>query len=150
MRISDHFTLEELTVSQEAARRGIPNVPNQAQTQNLVRLCETILEPLRNKVGGPIVVTSGFRSIAVNSFIGGSKTSDHCDGRAADILVPGKTPLQVCQIIAALNLPYKQVIHEFGQWCHVSIGAKGVKPKREMLTAKRDVEGKVFYLKGLI
>lgn len=137
-----------MTVSQEAARRGIPNEPNQAQTQNLVRLCEQVLEPLRSKVG-PIVVSSGFRSVAVNSFIGGSASSDHCDGRAADILVPGKTPLQVAQIIATLELPYKQLIQEFGQWCHVSIEANNAKPKRELLTAKKDTQGKTFYLKGL-
>ena len=148
MNLSPNFDLMEMVVSQEAARRGIPNIPKQSQIDNLQRLCHAILEPLRAKVARPIVVTSGFRSTAVNSLVGGSKTSDHCDGRAADILVPGLTPKQVCQTIIDLNLPFRQVIQEFGQWTHVSIDIEGEQPRREVLTASK-YQGKTIYSKGL-
>jgi hypothetical protein len=146
MYLSPNFTIAEMTVSQEAVRRGIPNLPKQEHIANLQKLCNEILEPLREKIGRPIVVTSGFRSEAVNKFVGGSKTSDHMEGKAADIIVPGMTPLQVCQVIATINLPYRQCINEFGAWTHVSIGPQA---KRELLSAKKDAEGKTFYLKGL-
>ena len=148
MHLSPNFDLMEMVVSQEAARRGIPNIPKQSQIDNLQRLCNAILEPLRTKVARPIVVTSGFRSTAVNSLVGGSKTSDHCDGRAADILVPGLTPKQVCQTIIDLNLPFRQVIQEFGQWTHVSIEIDSEAPRREVLTASK-YQGKTLYTKGL-
>lgn len=148
MNLSPNFDLMEMVVSQEAARRGIPNTPKQSQIDNLQRLCYEILEPLRTKVNKPIVVNSGFRSTAVNSLVGGSRTSDHCDGRAADILVPGLTSKQVCQTIIDMKLPYKQVIEEFGQWTHVSIEIEGEKPRNEVLTARR-VSGNTIYSKGL-
>lgn len=148
MQLSPNFTLAEMTVSQEAARRDIPNLPKQSHVDNLQRLCYAILEPLRTKVGKPIVVNSGFRSTAVNSLVGGSKTSDHCDGRAADILIPGLTPKQVCQTIIDLKLPFKQVIEEFGVWTHVSIDIQGETPRREVLTASK-YNGKTIYSKGL-
>jgi hypothetical protein len=147
MYLSPNFTLAEMTVSQEAVRRGILNAPKQEHIANLQKLCNEILEPLRAKIGRPVVVSSGFRSASVNQFVGGSKTSDHMVGAAADIIVPGMTPLQVCQVISTINLPFKQCINEFDAWCHVSIGPHA---KRELLSAKRDAEGKVFYLKGLV
>ena len=145
MYLSPNFTLAEMVVSQEAVRRGISNAPLQEHILNLQKLCNTVLEPLRAKIGKPIIVNSGFRSPEVNVLVGGSATSDHCHGRAADIVVPGMTPLQVCRVIATINLPFKQVIHEFEAWTHVSIGPP---PKMEMLTAKR-IDGKTVYTKGL-
>jgi hypothetical protein len=144
MYLSPNFTVAEMTVSQEAVRRGILNNPTQEHISNLQKLCNDILEPLRARIGRPIVVTSGFRSPAVNQFVGGSKTSDHMKGCAADILVPGVRPMEVCQIIATMNLPFKQCINEFHTWTHVSIG----EPKREILTATK-VGGKTIYTKGL-
>jgi hypothetical protein len=145
MFLSTHFTLEEMTVSQEAVRRGLDNRPKQEHISNLQKLCNEILEPLRAKIGKPIIVSSGYRSPAVNAAAGGSKTSDHMEGKAADIIVPGMTPLQVCQVIATINLPYKQLIQEFGAWTHVSVAPP---MKREILTAKK-VDGNTVYTKGL-
>lgn len=148
MQITEHFTLEELIVSEVAARRGLSNTPRGPARDNLVRLCSEILEPLRAGILKPIVVTSGYRSPEVNAAVGGAQGSDHCAGMAADIIVPGMRPIDVCQRIVAMDLPYKQVIHEFGRWCHVSIGAAKA-PKRETLTAKF-YDDRVTYLKGLI
>lgn len=134
MKLTDHFTLEEMTVSQEAARRGLSNKPSPGQIKNLTELCANVLEPLRQAAGKPVVVSSGFRSATVNQAVGGAKTSDHLEGRAADLTIPGLTPLEVCRLIVKLNLPFKQCIHEFAAWCHVSIPASSETPKREQLT----------------
>lgn len=147
MNLSPHFDLDEMTISQEAARRGLPNDPNAAQIGNLRGLCAYILEPLRIAVGRPVIVSSGFRSVAVNALVGGSKSSDHMAGLAADITVPGMTPLDVCQKITELKLPARQIIAEFGRWTHVSLSKAPDKPP-ELLTASR-VGGKVAYSKGL-
>lgn len=144
--LSPHFTLAEMTVTQV---RRADNAPSMSQMANLIRLCDHILEPLRNKVGGPVIVTSGYRSPEVNEIVGGSSKSAHCHGLAADIIVPGKSPLQVCKIIAMLDLPYEQLIQEFGRWTHVSIPAAKTPPKRAHLTASIGAEGKTFYVKGL-
>ena len=69
-------------------------------------------------------------------------------GRAADIHVDGMTPLEVCKAIVRLNLPYNQVIHEFGAWCHVSVCAASAVPKRQTLTATKS-GGKTVYSAGL-
>ena len=148
--MTPHFTLPELTLSQEATRKGMKNIPSARHIINLGKLCNEILEPLRESVAAPISVSSGFRTPEVNEAVGGSRTSDHCDGRAADITIQGLTPLQVAERIVKLDLPFKQVINEFDQWCHVSIPLIGESPKRERLTARKDVQGKTFYLRGLV
>lgn len=114
--LTRHFSLAEMISSDTATRQGINNAPGDLETDNLRRLCMLVLEPLRAAIGRPIVVTSGYRSPALNVVIGGSASSDHCFGRAADIKVPEMPALEVCEAIRILDLPYKQVIHEFGAW----------------------------------
>lgn len=135
--LSAHFALSEMTVSQEATRRGIDNTPNDAQTDNLRRLAET-LEQVRAVLGKPLTVNSGFRSAAVNMAVGGAATSEHCDGRAADIICPAYgTPYQVARAIEAANIDFNQLILEFGAWVHISIPRQGFAPKNEVLTYRR-------------
>ncbi len=133
MNLSDHFTLAELTASDTAERFGIDNTPNDSEIANLASLCEEILEPLRATVG-PIQVTSGFRCLTLNRRIGSKDTSHHTMGRAADIKVAGMKPLDVCELIVSMGLPFEQLIHEFGSWCHVAIAPDGKAPKRQTLT----------------
>lgn len=120
MNLSEHFTLEEFTVSQEAVRSGLKNAPDARQTEALGLLCVNLLEPLRERVKRPIVVSSGFRSTSVNRRVGGSERSQHCKGEAADIMVPGMDTADVVDLIRALRLPFDQLIDEFGRWVHVS------------------------------
>lgn len=148
MNLSEHFTLEELTASDSAVRLGIANVAGAEEEANLRRLCAQVLEPLRSAIGRPIRVTSGLRVPLLNTIVGGSRTSDHCTGRAADIQVEGMAPLAVCLAIRSLGLPYKQLIHEFGTWCHVSVPPLGEAPAREDLTARK-VAGKTEYIRGV-
>lgn len=150
MNLSEHFTLKEMTRSARAAREGIKNDPTPEQIENLRMLCSLVLEPLRAYFDRPINVTSGFRCELVNQLEGGSKKSEHKEGKAGDIEIEGVTPLEVCQAIIMLGLPVGQVIYEFGPdgWCHVSVDTSE-KPKREALTAIK-VAGKTKYLPGLV
>lgn len=149
MMLSDNFTLAEMIASNTALRRGLANVPAADEIDNLRRLCAQVLEPLRAAIGKPITITSGYRSPPLNAAIGGSPRSDHCYGRAADIKVAGMSARAVCETIESLGLPYKQVIHEFGAWCHVSIPPAGEPPRREALTAIK-VAGRTRYERGVL
>jgi zinc D-Ala-D-Ala carboxypeptidase len=148
MNLSAHFTLAEFCTSQTAARMGKMIEPTPGHIRNLTRLCVTVLEPLRIDLRRSIHVTSGLRPQWLNASIGGSSTSSHMDGRAADIVVPGMTPLEVCQRIAELGLPVDQAILEFGDWSHVGIAKDGEEPRNQFLTA-RVTRGRTVYEVGL-
>lgn len=123
MQISKNFSLAELTISQHASRFGLNNQPNAKEKANLKRLCDEVLQPLRDFIKKPVVVTSGYRSQAVNRAIGGSSTSAHMYGLAADIHVPGMTTRQLMHTIKGLQLPFDQMIDEFDSWVHVGLSA---------------------------
>lgn len=147
MQLSEHFELAEFLVSETAARRGIANEPTPEIIENLRRLCQLVLEPLRVKLARPVVITSGYRSPALNRAIGGSPTSHHMQGRAADLIVPGITPLAVCQAASQLKLSCVQIIHEFGRWTHLSVAISN--ERTQLLTAKLS-QGKTVYEPGLV
>lgn len=128
MKLSEHFTLAEMTFSPTAIKKGIDNTPNAQTIKNLQALCEKVLEPLRAHIGGPIKVSSGYRSDALNSLIGGAKSSQHKTGQAADVDLKDKSSEAFKWIMA--NLDYDQIIWEFGNdeqpdWIHVSYSTKG-------------------------
>jgi uncharacterized protein YcbK (DUF882 family) len=141
MILSRNFTLDELTISQEAIRSGLPNKPNAQQIASLKALCVKILQPLRDKTGLPIVVSSGFRSVTINRRIGGNSKSQHCRGEAADFTIPGMSVMEVVRLVMEMKLPIDQCIAEFGAWVHVSYSAKR---RNQYLIATRE-GGKVFY-----
>lgn len=120
MQLSEHFSLAELTVSEVALRKGLSNLPEGIEVDNLVRLANK-LEEVRKVLGKPIMVNSAFRSVEVNAAVGGVKTSQHCVGCAADIKVPGMTPDEVVRAIVASDIQYDQLIREFDSWTHISI-----------------------------
>ncbi len=149
MKLSENFELDEFLRSEAAARAGRKIEPTQDVVTNLERLCALVLEPLRVSVGRPITVLSGYRPLWLNQMIGGSVKSEHLDGRAADIIVSGLTPEQVCRRIATLDLPFNQVILEFDTWCHVSVCPIGGSPGRELLTASKRA-GRTHYEVGIM
>lgn len=120
MKLSEHFTLEEMTASETAARKGIDNSPSLKTIDNLKRLA-THLEAIREEIGLPIIITSGYRSPALNAAVGGSAGSQHCFGCAADIRVDGMTPDELIEAIIDGGMLYDQLISEFGSWVHYSI-----------------------------
>ena len=123
MNLTEHFTLEELTITDH---REFDNTPNETERENLVRLAG-LLELVKMAIGGkPVMVNSAFRSKSVNDAVGSKDTSQHRIGCAADIRVPGVTPDQVVKAVIAAKLPFDQLIREFagptgGGWTHISI-----------------------------
>ena len=148
MKLTDNFALHEFLRSQTAARHGISMDPPIEVVDNLRRLCVDILQPLREHIGVSITISSGYRPPELNHQIGGSTTSAHLDGRAADIIIDSLSPLQVAQTIQSMELPYDQVIHEFGQWVHVGISPEDLEVRLQELTAYRDDKG-IHYDLGL-
>lgn len=132
MKLSPHFTLEEMTFSETASRKSLDNTPTDAVLFNLNRLA-FFLEEVRELLDKPIVINSAYRSPEVNASVGGKPTSQHCLGLAADIRVPGMTPNQVVQAITNSGLSYDQVIREYDRWTHVSIPAKDKSPRKQAL-----------------
>lgn len=119
MKLTEHFTLEELTFSPEAIRKGLDNTPNTTQLEAL-KLTAQSMEKVRALLGNPIRVTSGFRSPAVNVAVGGSLKSHHCFGYAVDFICPKfGTPREVCSAIMKSDIKYDQLIYE-GTWVHIS------------------------------
>jgi hypothetical protein len=123
MQLSKNFNLTELTSSETALRRKIDNTPSEEVVKNLVSLVLNVLQPLRDKYGKPINITSGYRSPKLNSAIGGAKNSQHCFGQAVDFTVPKEDYKEVVSILQTLFVD--QLIWEFGNedapdWIHVS------------------------------
>lgn len=141
MQLTPNFTLEEMTVTST----GLPNVANRIERAALLALAVHVLQPLRDALGKPVYITSGFRSAAVNRAVGGVADSQHRKGQAADIRVHGMTSMALAQRIVALELPFDQLIEEFGQWVHVSYAPQR---RRQQLTAVRR-EGRTHYQQGL-
>jgi zinc D-Ala-D-Ala carboxypeptidase len=153
MNLSPNFSLHELTKSETALRLDIDNTPGEAETESLRLLCEKVLQPVRDHFGKGVKVNSGFRSSATNQATGGSKSSDHVKGQAADIEIPGVANVDLAQWIMD-NLDYTQLILEFytpgipdSGWVHVSYDPNNL--KKQELTATK-VAGKTTYLNGLV
>ena len=154
MRLSPNFTLKELIKSQTAERKGINNNPNEDNIENLQRLCEHILQPVRDHYGKVVSVSSGFRSPELCVAIGSSNTSQHASGQAADFEIYGVSNKELADYIAD-NLDFDQLILEFydgknpnSGWIHCSYKKDGSN-RRNTLTALR-VGGKTQYKKGLL
>lgn len=124
--LSPHFTLEEMTDSQTAARKGTHNVPaaSSQERKNLEHTAETMEEVRRILGDKPILISSGYRSPAVNSAVGGSKNSKHMEGLAVDFSCPGfGTPKQICKKLEPQmrELGIDQLIHEYDTWVHLGL-----------------------------
>lgn len=146
MQLSKNFTLEELTLSQEAVRKGLDNTPDHDTMENL-RVLASGLETVRGALGNvPILVSSGYRSPKVNAAVGGSRGSQHLSGLAADFTAPKfGTPKEICLEIVASGIDFDQLIHE-GSWVHISFGP-GM--RRSILTASFK-GGKATYTQGIV
>lgn len=123
-----YFTLNELTASSTAKRKGIDNTPDATVKANLTALVANILDPLREAYGKPIVVSSGYRSPKLNRAVGGAAKSQHVTGQAADIHTLSDTPAdnkKLFDLILKLKLPFDQLINEYNfNWVHVSFSPR--------------------------
>ena len=143
--LSDHFSQDELTASQTATRQGIKNTPSPAVVENL-RMLAALLEQVRTLLGShSIHISSGYRSLALNRYIGSNDTSAHIRGYAADFTCPAfGTPIEVAKKIAESNLKFDQLIYE-GTWVHISCDPQN---RRQLLTA-RFKDGHTYYTTGI-
>ena len=148
MKLSEHFSLEEMVKSQTATRKGIPNTPSEAHTEAMRKVCENILEPVRTHYSIPFTPSSGYRSAELCLAIGSSVNSQHAKGEAVDFEVPSIPNFEVAGWVVA-NLDFDQIIleHYTGGntgWIHCSY--KDTDNRKEVLTYDR-ANG---YRKGLI
>lgn len=148
--ISKHISLKEATKSNTAQRLGIENFPNNDTLIQMQALAENIFEPLREHVGGPIYITSFYRSPELNKAIGGSSKSQHCLGQAIDVddVLGRATNKEMFEYIKD-NLDFDQLIWEFGDdnnpnWVHVSYNAAG--NRGNILQAVKE-DGRTIYKK---
>jgi len=153
MQLTNNFSLAEMVKSDTALRHDMDNTPGEKEIENLKRLAEKVLQPVRDYFKTGVKVNSGYRHPEVNAKVGGSKTSDHCRGQAADIEIPGVPNADLAQWITE-NLDFTQVILEFytqgvpdSGWVHVSYDPENL--KKQALTAVKQ-NGKTVYLNGLV
>lgn len=150
MKLGRFFTLAELTRSPTAKAMGINNEPPREVIDRLRLLVVHVLDPLREALGRPITVTSGYRSPAVNLRVGGASSSQHVLGEAADIECAGVSTAALARKVLELRLPYDQLILEFHDpetpssgWVHVSHRASGVQ-RGQSLRATRQGQRTVY------
>lgn len=153
MQLTKNFSLHEMMKSETALRHGMDNTPPQYAVDNLRLLCINVLQPIRDHFNMGVKVNSGFRSPQVNAAVGGSKTSDHCYGRAADIEIPGMPNYSLANYIAQ-NFMFTQLILEFytpgipdSGWVHVSYNPDDL--KRQVMSALR-INNQTVYQQGLV
>ena len=153
MKLSPNFSLAEMIKSDTALRLDMENEPNDDHITNMQALAENVLQKVRDHFGKGVKVNSGFRHPDVNAKVGGSKTSDHCKGMAADIEIPGIANADLAEWIVD-NCEFRQVILEFytpgipdSGWVHVSYNPDD--NKKQVLTAMKE-NGKTVYKSGLI
>ena len=152
MKLSKNFSMAEFTKSQTAERKGIDNTPQGEHLEAAKALFENVVQKVRDHFG-PTVINSGYRCPELNEAVGGSATSQHCHGEAADIEVPGVANSDLAEWIVE-NTDFDQVILEFytpgipdSGWVHVSYKADGSNRGKPM-TASR-VNGKTVYSVGI-
>jgi len=151
MKLTTNFSLAEMTASQTAARKGIPNNPTPGQIENLKKLCESVLQPIRNHYDAPVIVSSGFRSPELCVLIGSSIDSQHAKGQAADLQVSGIDNEALATWIKN-NLDFDQLILEFYKkeegphsgWIHVSYVGKENR-KQSLQATRSEKTGKTVY-----
>jgi zinc D-Ala-D-Ala carboxypeptidase len=149
MKLSANFELFELIKSQVADRKGISNNPSPDHIDNLKSLCINILQPIRSEFDRPVIISSGFRSAELCIAIGSKPTSQHSEGKAADLEIPGIDNMELAMWIKN-NLNFDQLILEFYKdgepnsgWVHVSWA--GEDNRNQTLRAVRDDNDKVVY-----
>lgn len=148
-RLGSFFWLSEFLRSDTATRAGLANVPGPAELANLRGVLAPGMERVRNLLGSPVQITSGYRGPAVNAAVGGSRASQHCLGLAADFIAPGfGTPRSVARhlMLHQPELRYDQLIFE-GTWVHISFTAE--RPRGEALTAHFMAGQPVTYSRGV-
>ena len=147
MRLSKNFTLSEITKSNTAKRLGIDNAPNQEHLNSMQILIRDLIQPMRDALG-PIRISSGYRSPALNRAIGGSTKSQHCKGQAVDIQFWKEGKMcnkEIYDWVLKEGIEFDQMINEFDYaWIHISLRPDN-KNRRMVLEAYKDDDGDTAY-----
>ena len=148
MKLTENFSINELTKSQTAERKGIDNTPGTEHQENLKRLCESILQPVRDHFSRVVSVSSGYRSEALCLAIGSKTTSQHAKGQAADFEIYGLSNKELADWVNE-NLDYDQLILEYWKesdpnsgWVHCSYSEEN--NRKQYLKAYKE-NGKTKY-----
>lgn len=139
-----NFKMSELIHSDTANKYKINNMPDLASLDNLLSLIYNCLQPVRNKLNKPMIVTSGYRCEVLNQKINGAKNSHHKYGKACDFVVNGMTPAQLVAFIRNCGVPFTQLIEEHAQgtcWVHISYDPNNL--KKEVLRYKNGAYTKI-------
>ena len=115
-----NFTMSELIYSDTAVKNNINNMPDINSLDYMLNLIVYCLQPIREKLGKAMTITSGYRCTEVNNLVGGVSTSQHTKGQAVDFTVSGYTPAQLVTLIQGYGIEYDQLINEYDQWVHIS------------------------------
>ncbi len=141
-QISTNFKFKEVIQSETAQRYGIDNTPSPLAVLNLFELVKKVLQPIRTHIGSYIILTSGFRSLSLNTKVGGDNSSQHMKGEAADFIVPGHNLEEIwLWIVLQSNLKFDQVILEFGDWIHISYIRDGEPRGKISISYKAKIPG---------
>lgn len=125
-----NFSMSELIYSETAILKNINNMPDINSLDNLLELIIFCLQPIRDKIKKPMIITSGFRNAQVNKLVGGSETSHHKKGMAADFIIHGMTNTDIVKFIKNSGIKYTQLIEEHSRnasWVHISYNKNNLK-----------------------
>lgn len=129
-----NFTISELCESDKAKQHNIKNIPTIPIVDNMLDLIVYCLQPVRDYIKKPMIITSGYRNPELNKLVGGKPNSQHLEGKAADFIVKDETVSGIIFKIQTSNLEYDQLINEHNKWIHISFN-KG-KNRKQVLYIK--------------
>lgn len=115
-----NFKISELIYSETSIKNNINNMPDINSLDNMLELICYCLQPLREKIKKPMIITSGYRNSEVNKLVGGAANSQHTKGQAVDFVINGMTVEQIINFIKVNNIEFDQCINEYNKWCHIS------------------------------
>lgn len=115
-----NFTMSELIYSNEAIKKNVNNTPDVESLDNMLLLIASVLQPIRNAIKKPMIITSGYRSPKLNKIVGGKPNSQHLKGQAADFTIKGLKPKQIVEFIKNMGIEFDQLINEYDSWVHIS------------------------------
>jgi uncharacterized protein YcbK (DUF882 family) len=115
-----NFSISELCKSDRAKQNGIKNTPTLPIVDNMLELIVYCLQPVRDYLKEPMIITSGYRNAQLNTLVGGAKNSQHLEGKAADFIIKGESVASIIFKIQTSNLEYDQLINEYDKWVHIS------------------------------
>ena len=129
-----NFKISELIHSEIAERCKISNMPDIKSLDNILNLIVCCLQPIRDVIAKPMIISSGYRSKALNKKVGGSVNSQHLSGQAVDFTVKNMKPDEIINIIKKNNIEFDQLINEYDKWVHVSFNSG--KNRKQILCIK--------------